>query len=504
MEKAHPLLVLWRRKWVIAATFAIFVSVTAIASKTLLPKVYESSATLWISQRQDVAAFDAVQASQVLARTYSNIIASDNVAGRVASRMPFPTTGPAVKQHMTFEPVSETQLLRITAEDGDAQRAKLYANSYAAVFIAYSRQRLGKINQSTVTLADPASLPVAPARPKPTLYTTLAAVLGLIIGSMLAFLAEFLDRRVHSLDELQEVLGVPVLCPVPRRTARNKQSQIAFDESFRFLRANLQFARTDRPLQSLTITSPSDGEGKTTTSVNLARAFAESGQRVVVVEGDLRRPGLTSQLVSGQARSFPVGLSNYLVRGASLDDIIQPTAYPNILLIPAGPIPPNPSTLLASGRLPFDELARRSDVCIIDTPPLSVGADASLLASHSDGVLLVVDINRSRKPAPKRALEQLTVAKVDLIGVVANRVRGAGPSYYPYYASPLNYFTPGVRSQLESVTGHVFGTRPRTAKPIGGTYMQDEAGTAQGNWFFPGSYYSNTTDVSGALGLAAD
>lgn len=435
MGKEHPLLVLWRRKWVIVATFTVLVAVTAVASKTVLPKVYESSATLWISQRQDVAAFDAVQASQVLARTYSDIIASDNVAGRVASRMPFQTTGPAVKQRMTFEPVSETQLLKITATDGDAQRAKLYANTYAAAFIQYSRERLGKINDSTVTLADPASLPVAPARPKPTLYTMLAAVLGVIVGCMLAFLVEFLDRRVHSLDELQEVLGVPVLCPVPRRSQRNAQSQIAFDESFRFLRANLQFARTDRPLRSLTITSPSDGEGKTTTSVNLARAFAESGQRVVVIEGDLRRPGLTTQLFDGKARSFPVGLSNYLVRGASLDDIIQPTADPNILLVPAGPIPPNPSTLLDSGRLPFEELARRGDVVIIDTPPLSVGADASLLASRSDGCLLVVDIDRSRKPALKRALEQLQVANVDLIGVVANRVRGAGPSYYPYYAA---------------------------------------------------------------------
>lgn len=436
MGKEHAVFVLWRRKWVLLATFVVFTAVAGVVSKAL-PKEYEATATLWINQGRDVTSFDAVQAGAVLARTYGNVVGSENVASQVAAALPFQATGSEVQSHMSFEPVTEAQLLTITATDRDPVRAREYANTYADVFIVYARQNLSKESQSTVTLADRATLPTTAARPKPTLYTLLGALVGLVIGTALAFLAQLLDRRVHSAEELSELLGVPIMARVPRRT-RAKQTHAAYAEAYRMLRTNLEFARPDQPLRSVTVMSPSDGEGKTSTALNLAKAVAEAGRRVILVEGDMRRPGLQQSLFAEPTPPLRPGLSNFLVGSVSVEEAVHSTDETNIEFVPSGPIPPNPSTLLSArrGRNLLDDLAKRCDLVIVDTPPLSIGADASLLAASSDGGLVVVDLDRSSKSAVRRAQEQLRVVKAQLIGAIVNRVRRADDySPYLYYSS---------------------------------------------------------------------
>ncbi|MEA2404149.1 MAG: tyrosine-protein kinase [Thermoleophilaceae bacterium] len=426
-----PLTIMWRRKSVIIATFLAFTVTTAIVSKTL-PKVYSTHSTLLISLPADRGTFDSVQASQALARSYADIIASPNIAQLVANRIG--GDNDKIGKAATFEPVSETQLLRIDAEDQDPGRAKQIADTYAVVFIDYARRNLTQSTRATITLADAAPKPSSPARPKPTLYTLIAAILGAALGVALAFLRDRLDHRLRTSGDVESRFDKPVLARVPRR-GRSETSITAFREAHRILRTNLQFATGGKQLRSIAVTSGREGEGKTTTVAQLALASAEVGQNVVVVEADFRRPALQRELLPDAQEPLRPGLTNYLVEAATLDDVIYPAPRPNIDIVPAGPLPPSPSALLESrrGHGFVEDILTDADLVIIDCPPLSIGADASVISGWVDGVLMVVDLGGSTDQTVRDALRQLEAVQANVLGLVLNRDRGAEPSSYDYY-----------------------------------------------------------------------
>ncbi len=430
-----PLTILWRKKGVLIAVFLVFTIAAAVVSTLVLDDEYEASATLLISQEQREASFDAVQAGEVLARTYSEIIRSRNVANLVPPKLPYPTTGGEVESQMSFEPVAETQLVQVTATAPDAPRAQLLANTYADTVVEYTGKGLNQQNGAQVGVADRAVLPSQPARPRPTLYTFLAALIGLVVGSAAALLAGFLDRRVRSTEELDELTGLPILAHIA--LARSRRGRRLNEEAYRVLRANLEFSRPGKPLRSVAIVSASEGEGKSSAVLNLGRAMGELGDRVIVVEGDLRRPTVQAALIESSAGRLTPGLSNYLSGSVELADVIYPTDTTGISLLPAGPTPPSPSALLDTerGQNLLLELAKKADLVIVDTPPVSVGADASLLAAPADETLMVVDLQRSTKPALRSALDQLRLVQANLVGILLNRVRdssGGGAYGYGY------------------------------------------------------------------------
>ena len=432
MSNTSPLAVVWRRKGIVLAVFLAFTIGTAIVSKTL-PKVYSTDATLFVSLSSEQS-FDSVQASQALARSYADIIESPNIAQIVADRIG--GSKGDIESSASFEPVQDTQLLQINAEDRDPDRAKQIADTYANVFIEYAQRNL-RDTQATITLADAAPLPGSPARPKPTLYTLVAAILGLAIGLALAFLRDRLDNRLRTSEDVETRFDSPVLARIPRR-GRSDTSITAFREANRILRTNLQFAGKGRALRSIAVTSGREGEGKTTIVSQLAIASAEVGQRVIVVEADFRRPALQAELLPDSTEPLRPGLSNYLVEAASLDDALFATARPNIDILPAGPLPPSPSALLESrrGRDAVSELLGEADLVIIDCPPLSIGADASVIAGWVDGVIVVVDLGGSTDANVRSALRQLEAVEARTLGLVLNRDRSVEPSSYDYYLTP--------------------------------------------------------------------
>ena len=429
-----PLAALWRHKYILIATVLVFVAVTAFLSKVVLEKEYEATATMWVTQNQDTQSFDAVQAGEVLARTYSDVIESENVAGRVAAQLPFQTTRSEVKQSIKVEALPETQLLEITAVSDEPGRAQLLANTYAEAVTDYARTELRGAEGSAISLADRAVFPEQPARPRPTLYTLLAAMLGIVVGSALALLAAVLDTRVHTPEELTDMTGVPILAQVA--LARNRRARQLNQEAYRVLRTNLDFVRPGQPLRSVAVVSPSEAEGKSSAVLNLARAIAETGDSVVVVEGDMRRPTLQAALVPDVSEPLMPGLSNYLSGLAELPDVIYPTDHPLISFLPSGPMPPAASALLDTerGQTLLRRLSDIADVTVVDTPPLSVGADASLLASSASETIAVVDLQRTRKKAIRSAFGQLQLVGAKLVGLIVNRVRDTGGESAYYYA----------------------------------------------------------------------
>jgi polysaccharide biosynthesis transport protein len=431
-----PLAVIWRRKALVLLIFVVFVGATAVISKNL-ERVYSTHATLLVTLQSDKQTFDTVQASQALARSFADLIASPNIAARVAGRLGEGTTTRELSDATSFEPVPETQLLEIHAEDRVSARAKRIADAYASVFVEYARANLADPTNADVSLADAAPLRRTPARPKPTLYTLIAAIFALPLGLGVAFLRDRLDRRLRTAEDVEAHFDLPVLARVPRR-GRSQASMTVFKEAYRVLRTNLQFAAIDGPIRSLAVTSGEASEGKTTTVAQLALVSAEVGLEVLVVEADFRRPGLQRELMPDMGEPLRPGLSNYLVEAVSLDDVIHRTGRPSISIVPSGPLPPSPSALLdarrGTGISAFEE---RADLVLVDLPPLSVGADASVIATWGvGGVIVILDLGSVTMHAVRDALKQLEAVRAPTLGLVLNRDRSIGASSYEYYTKP--------------------------------------------------------------------
>jgi polysaccharide biosynthesis transport protein len=423
---------------VVAAIFVIFVVLAGVISK-VLPKVYSASSTLIVVQNENAASFDAIQAAQVTARTYADVVGAPVIAAQVARQLGRGATAESVRSAVSVSPVAETQLLRISAENHSPLRAQRLANTYASVVIQYVHQSLGSTAGASVALASGATRPTAPARPKPTLYILVAAILGVFFGVGGAFLLERLDTRLRSADEVRERFSEIILARMPRR-GRGGASTDAFNEAFGLLRTNLQFASPDGLPGVIAVISAREGEGKTTCVSEMAFAMADVGLQVVAVDADFRRPMLQTLVMPDHAKPLRPGLSNYLVDGCPLEEVVHDTGRPGIELVPTGPLPASPAAFLESHKVQrvLRELAERADdLVLVDCPPLSAGADASIIAGRVDGVIVVVDLERSDERAVREVLRQMETVRATVLGFVLNRDRGAELAYgYEHAGQP--------------------------------------------------------------------
>jgi capsular exopolysaccharide synthesis family protein len=426
-EDSLPAIV-WRRKWTVLITFAAFVIVTAAISFAL-PKVYSTSSTLLVARTSSAQSYDAVQVSQVVARSYADILDSPNIAGLVAQQVDHGATSSSLQSKVAVETVPDTQLMKITASDSDPRQAQLIANAFAKTFIQYQRTRLAPLTNVSVSLADAAPLPKSPDRPKPLIYTAIGAILGLLAGIGLALLRERLDSRLRSPEEIEADFALPVLARIPPR-GRAEASRAAYTEAFRVLRTNLQFASPDeRPPRLIAITSENEREGKTTVAAQLALVSATTGARVLCVEADLRRPDLQGYFRRDeQTRPLSPGLSSYLVGDLEPEAVMHDTGVPGVKLVPAGPPVPSLSGLLESdrGRQAIGALAAQADMVVLDCPSLRSGADAATLAGRADGVILVVDLERATRQSVRDAIKRLESVRARVLGFALNQDHSAG------------------------------------------------------------------------------
>jgi capsular exopolysaccharide synthesis family protein len=441
---------IWRQRRLVIISVLVAAIAAAVIAKSL-PKVYSTSSKLLIVQSQQSTSFDAIQAAQVTARTYSDVLASPNIARLVAERLNDGETADQVGSSISINPIPETQLLEISAEASTPARAKALADTYGQVFIDYASSRLAKAAGATVTIADFAPLIGAPSKPKPTLYVLFACLLAVPLSIGLALVRDRLDSRLRSAEQLEETFGITVLGRIPKRT-REEASVTAFDEAFRLLRASLRFAAPHEP-KTLAVTSAWEAEGKTTTSLNLASAAIEAGQRVLLVEADVYRPNLLKNLDPAAALTGLRGLTQYLAGVAELSDVIHQTDQSDLRILPAGPLLPSPSfsALLESprGQEMFSELTAYADLVIFDCPPLGARADASLIAARTEGVLLVVDLKQGSENRMRGALRQLRSVNAFLIGAVVNRDTAVRPGSYEYHGDDARVSAAAEMRDLE-------------------------------------------------------
>ena len=324
----------------------------------------------------------------------------------------------------------------------------------------------GALRSSNIRVVDPAMVPTAPARPAKTKNIILSFLVGLVGGIGLALLREYLDNTVKTPDDVETLARLPSLAVVPEFGSGNGHRRRALlqgfsdnghekpielvvqhlpksqmSEAFRALRTSILLSQAEHPPQVILVTSALPREGKTTAAANLAVTLAQLGDRTVLVDADLRKPGIGRLLNLGTGKY--AGLSSYLAGVSSLDLVSVPhPAIPNLVAIPTGPLPPNPADLLSSHKLAdaIVELRSKFKFIVIDSPPVMAATDAVILSVQADGVLLVVHSGTTPKAAFTRARDLLMSVKSRILGVVLNAVNSSAPDYYySYRYYPYSY-----------------------------------------------------------------
>jgi polysaccharide biosynthesis transport protein len=334
------------------------------------------------------------------------------------------------------------------------------------------------LRSSNIRIVDPAMIPSYPSRPAKARNVALAFLVGLVGGIGLALMREYMDNTVKTPDDIETLARLPSLAVVPQfagtgnpgkktgllqgfvsSNGHDKRIELVaqhlpksqMSEAFRALRTSLLLSQAGQPPQVILVTSALPREGKTTAAANLAVTLAQLGDSTVLVDADLRKPGV-GRLLNMTGGKY-AGLSSYLAGVSSLDLVCVPhPTIPNLVAIPTGPLPPNPADLLSSAKLSdaIAELRTKFKFIVIDSPPVMAATDAVIISVKCDGVLLVVRSGETPKEAFTRTRDLLASVKCHLLGVVLNAVDSSAPDYYysyRYYPYSYGY---GPQESLDS------------------------------------------------------
>jgi capsular exopolysaccharide synthesis family protein len=300
--------------------------------------------------------------------------------------------------------------------------------------------------------AEPASFP---ARPRITLNLMLGALVGLVLGLGLAFFIEYLDTSVKTMEDVENLLGVPVLAIIPQnvKLLHKELGDTPDAEAYRILRTNIEFNRKSPDANTLSLVSGGPGEGKSTTLANLAFICAQGGYSTLIVDADLRRP--IQHEIFDVANN--IGLTNYLTTEMPLDEVIASTGIENLSVLPSGVLPSDAVGILNSQRMSdmIAELKLRYDIILFDSPPMLGVSDASVLASEVDQTVIIVQHRRFPRAMLTRVKQAILGVGGTVLGVVLNNVDLKHDQNYYYYTNYYGYYKPGERKGRSRTTPNV-------------------------------------------------
>lgn len=430
-----------RVRWWLIGGLAVLGAVLGLAAFLLTPAVYASTVTFYVSVPPTGGGSSATstQYAQAKVSSYVSLVRSEEVARRVVADQKLTASPSAVASSLTASAQLNTTLLTVTVRDGSAPRSLAVARGVADTFGPFVDELDNAGRPAQVIGVDVVSGPTlasSPVSPDLKRYVALGLLAGLVLGALLAVLRDLLDVTVRSSAVAADVVGAPTLAVVDEdRDARGRA------ESIRQLRTNLAFLRAagtpTAGAEVVLVTSALGGEGKTTTALDLARSFAEAGERVLLVEADLRRPTLVPAL---HLEPGP-GLSDVLAGQAEAGAAVRPGGAEGLSVLPAGTVPPNPAELLGSARMAEVVRALRGtyDKVLLDAAPLLPVTDAAVCSAVADGVLLVVRWGRTGRDEVAEAAAMLEQVHADVLGTVLNGRRLTRSERRRYSSDPTAF-----------------------------------------------------------------
>ncbi|MFW6776029.1 polysaccharide biosynthesis tyrosine autokinase [Nocardioides sp. CPCC 205120] len=460
MSLADYLLAL-RNHWVGAVALSLVGLCAALAYSLSQPAVYAADANGFVTTGAGAGSGDNVALGSVgdalsksRAKSYVDVATSRATAQRVIDQLDLDASPSGLIGQIEVEQPVDTVLLKITARASSPELAQGLADAWVTALAAEVEEienpdAVPDAQVPEVRSIESAALPSSPISPQPMRDGALGLLVGILLGVAYAALRSQLDRRLRTTQEVERKFGVSVVGAVPATrglehergepaelavAASDEAASFAAAEAFRKLRTNLSYMDVDDPPRTIVVTSSQPSDGKSTVSTNLAAAIATSGQPVILVDADLRRPvvAATLGLVEG------AGLTDVLIGRVELEDVLQEhPQVPGLFVLAAGGTPPNPSEMLGSRtmRTLLEQMAREHMV-VLDAPPLLPVTDAAVLSTLADGALVVVSHGRTLDGELESSLANLAAVKGRVLGVVFNRVprrNSAGGYYGTYY-----------------------------------------------------------------------
>lgn len=455
----------------------------AAAFSLLTTPLYQASTRLFVSTAAGGSVAETYQGnrySQERVISYAELLKGETVAQRTIDKLGLDMGVITLTGRITASAKRDTVLINLSVLDESPVRARDIANTLSDEFVAMVREletpEGGDRPDARVVVEQRASIPASPVVPKTARNIAIGLALGVMLGVGLALTRDLLDNTIKSRENLEELTNTGLVGIIPLDKERRKCPAISFEtdnspvaEAFRKFRTNLQFLAVDNPPRVIVLTSSMPSEGKSTAAVNIALALAEAENRVVLVDGDMRRPTVAKYLdLVGS-----VGFSTVLSGAASLDEALQKTRFPGLTVLTSGIIPPNPSELLGSqsARKLLGDLRAQFDYVIVDSTPLLAVTDAAILAAGADGVLIMARFGSTRREQLAHAVESLESVGAPLMGVVFTMVPPRENAVYGYGYGNLSYGEGSVRrkSRYEGSGTAALSPTPSTSDDIQNT-----------------------------------
>lgn len=432
-----------RKGWVFIVVFTLLGVAAAAALSIVRTPEYQSTAKVFVSV-QDTSSLSELTIGNNFLRTqvqsYADVATTPIVLQPVIDSLGLDTTTGELSRRITTTSPSDTVIVEITASDKEPVQAAKIANAVATSFEKAVTDLVPTnaegVTPVKITVLQSAAIPGSPSSPNVPLFIVVGLLVGLVIGIGLAIARYVLDTRVRNERDVENLTDSPIVGGIAFDAKTPENPLVLRDdprspraESFRTLRTNLQYLGVGEA-RSFVLTSSIPGEGKSTTSANLAIAMALSGQRVIIVDADMRKPRLAEYLgVEGAA-----GLTDVLVGRAKASDVIVRWGDTNLYVLPAGRIPPNPSELMGSAAMValIKSLESSFDIALFDAPPLLPVTDGAILATNTGGALLMVAAGRVHKNQVKGAVAALSNVGAKVAGVIMTMLPTKGPDSYGY------------------------------------------------------------------------
>jgi succinoglycan biosynthesis transport protein ExoP len=434
-----------RKRWVVIATFTLLGIAAAAGATILTTPMYQASTLVYIQVQSSGSIGELVQGSSFVqgqVKSFAEVVNTPRVLEPVVKSLRLDENAGALAGSVSASAPLDTVNIQITVERDSPTEAAEIADAVTASFRTVVEEittstGADPTSQVSVSVLRDASVPVEAISPSTSLNLFLGLFVGIALGFGVALLLSVLDTRIRGEHDVTAITDSPIIGGISFDPTAVSKPLIVHDdprsvraEAFRTLRTNLQFLEVESGAKSFVVTSSIPSEGKTTTSANLAIALSDAGARVVLVDADLRR----SRLATYMGLEGAVGLTDALIGKVDLSDVLQPWGKGNLVVLPAGAIPPNPSELLGSRAMAtlIRTLENEFDVVMLDLPPLLPVTDAAIVSKLTRGALLVVAVGRTQKGEFAAAISALENVGATIAGVIMTMMPVKGPDAYGY------------------------------------------------------------------------